>query len=59
MVKGTTSRRRSSSRLQMLARRRRLRRLLAARKAFVPVRRDAFLLSEIVTRRPEVIRALS
>jgi hypothetical protein len=45
--------------LQSLSRRRRLRRLLAARKAFVPVRRDVFLLSEIVARRPEVARALS
>jgi hypothetical protein len=59
MSKGTISRRRISSRLQSLSRRRRLRRLLAARKAFVPVRRDAFLLSEIVSRRPEVARALS
>jgi hypothetical protein len=59
MSKGTISRRRTSSRLQSLSRRRRLRRLLAARKAFVPVRRDVFLLSEIVARRPEVARALS
>jgi hypothetical protein len=55
MFKGRTSRRRNSSRLQSLSRRRRLRRL----KAFVPMRRDAFLLSEIVARRPEVARALS
>jgi hypothetical protein len=60
MLKGTTSRRRrNSSRLLSMSRRRRLRRLLAARKEFVPVRRDAFLLSEIVARRPEVVRALS
>jgi hypothetical protein len=56
MLKGTTARRRrNSTRILLAARRRRLRRL----KEFVPVRRDAFLLSEIVARRPEVVRALS
>jgi hypothetical protein len=41
-----------------MSRRRRLRRLLAARKAFVPVRRDAFVPSEIVSRL-SAVRALS
>jgi hypothetical protein len=56
MLKGTTARRRrNSARTQLAAKRRRLRRL----RDFVPVRRDAFLLSEIVARRPDVVRALS
>ena len=59
MLKGTTSRRRNASRVQALSRRRRLRRLLAARKAFLPVRRDAFVPSEIVARETQVARALS